>query len=86
MTNDRDRHRPSPAQPQPPSLNAAVELWTFSKGGHRWSAQLHAQGSLGFEVQILRAGKLRISRRFPKRSQAVAWAREEWTALEQGLP
>ena len=40
----------------------------------------------GLEVHILRNGKLRMSRRFAKSSQPVAWATEERTALEQGLP
>ena len=40
----------------------------------------------GLEVHILRNRTFRLSRRFAKRSQAVAWATEERTALEQALP
>src|SRR5215831_14487285 len=72
--DDRDRHGAHLPEPQPASSTVAVELWTFSRGGHRWSAELRPRGSLGFEVCILRKGKLRLSRRFPKRSQALAWA------------
>ena len=86
MPDDRDHQGTQPAQPRPPSPQVAVELWTFSRSGHRWSAQLQVQGPWGHEVQILRNGKLRLSRRFPKRSLAEAWARAERTALDQGLP
>jgi hypothetical protein len=77
------RHRHEPAQPA--SLSVAVELWTFAMGAHQWSAALQAPGRWGFEVHILRNGKLRMSRRFTKRSQAVAWAKEERTALAQAF-
>jgi len=86
MTDDRDQHLLHPAQPRPTSLSVAVQLWTFNRGGHRWSAALQPQGPWGLEVHILRNGKLRMSHRFAKRSQAVAWATEERTALKQGLP
>jgi hypothetical protein len=86
MTDDRYRHRLHPAQPRPTSLSVAVQLWAFNRGGHRWSAALQPKGSWGIEVHILRNRKLRLSRRFAKRSQAVAWATEERTALEQALP
>jgi hypothetical protein len=85
MTNHRDRHRLQPAQSRPPSLSSAGPLWTFNMKGHQWSATLQAPGPWGLEVHILSNGKLRMSRRFTKRSQAVAWAKEERTALAQAF-
>jgi len=85
MTDNLDRHRPSPAPPQPTKQSVFVQLWTFSRGGHQWSAALQEPDPWGFEVQILKNGKLRMSCRFPTRFQAVAWAAEERTALEQAL-
>jgi hypothetical protein len=85
MTNHRDRQRLQPAQPRPTSLGIPVQLWTFNMKEHQWSAKLQAPGPWGQEVHILRNGKLRMSRRFTKRSQAVAWAKEERTAIEQAF-
>ena len=86
MTDDRDRHRLHPAQPRPTSRRGAVQLWAFNRGAHRWCAALQPKGSWGIEVHILRNRTFRLSRRFAKRSQAVAWATEERTALEQAVP
>ena len=86
MTDNLDRRRPSRAQPHSMGQSVAVQLWAFSRGGDQWSAALQEQGAWGLEVQISRNGKLRMSRRFPSRSQAVAWATDKRTALEQGLP
>ena len=84
MTDKRHLHRPQSIQ-APTSLGVAIQLWTFTTGHHRWSATLQAPSAWGLEVHILRDGKLHMSRRFPKRAPAVAWAMEERTALLQAF-
>lgn len=64
-------------------------LWTLTKAGGRWSAELIGHGEHGWELQLLRDEDFRYGQRHVLRAQAIGeadhWRREleakGWTDL-----
>jgi len=73
------------AKPLPPRKPRPGEpLFSFVRGHDRFACELRYHGEWGVEAQFLKNEELLIGRRFDLRAQAVRWAEEMRTALDQG--
>jgi hypothetical protein len=63
------------ATPRPrtaPTAKPREHLWTLTKDGGRWTAELLGHGEYGWELQALRDGEFRYGRRHHLREAAIA--------------
>ena len=72
--------------PQPPRrriLGRRERLFEFLSGYERFVCELRDHGESGVEAMFYQDEEFLVSRRFPTREQAVAWAAQERKAIEQ---
>ena len=65
-------------------MSKAVPLWTLQLAGHRIDAELVGQGEYGWELRLLRDGKVYASERFTLHAEAVAFGEQLRHELSTG--
>jgi hypothetical protein len=74
-------YKPKPRQPLPGEL-----LLAFSRVSDKtvWRCELRDKGEYGVDCQWYLDGSFHLSRLWPTRELAIAWATEERNAFERG--
>ncbi len=68
------------------TMGNAIPLWTLQMPGHRIDAELLGQGEHGWELRLLRDGKVYASQRFVLHAEAVAFGEQLRHELSTGKP
>ena len=84
MSDEQPFYAPN-AKPLPPRVARRGEpLFSFVREHDRFACELRYHAEWGVEAQFLKNEELLVGRRFDLREQAVRWAAEMRTALDQG--